>query len=131
MGERFRNFMYGRYGGDQLGMALLVLYGLLAVLGRVTGLALFNWAGLLVGIFGLIRILSRDFDRRRAENRRFLIWWTPFKGRITSLWARIKGGRTHLYFRCPGCSNNLRVPRNKGKIEVTCPKCGQKTIKKT
>ena len=35
------------------------------------------------------------------------------------------------HFRCPKCHQKVRVPRGKGKIQITCPKCGEKFIKKT
>ena len=33
--------------------------------------------------------------------------------------------------KCPGCGNTLRVPKGKGKLYVTCPRCGERFIKKT
>ena len=34
-------------------------------------------------------------------------------------------------FVCPTCKQKLRVPRGKGKISITCPKCATSFIKKT
>jgi LSD1 subclass zinc finger protein len=36
-----------------------------------------------------------------------------------------------LFIKCPGCHNMLRLPRGKGKLQVTCPKCGERFNKKT
>ena len=32
--------------------------------------------------------------------------------------------KEHKYFTCPNCKTVCRVPRGKGKIVITCPKCG-------
>jgi len=53
------------------------------------------------------------------ENRRFLM-----------LLDRIRD-RSHRYYSCPRCRQPVRVPRGKGKISITCPKCSEKFIKKT
>ena len=34
-------------------------------------------------------------------------------------------------FKCKSCGRKVRVPRGKGKIEVTCPICGNKKICRT
>ena len=39
---------------------------------------------------------------------------------------------THLrYFSCPHCRQQVRVPKGRGKISITCPKCGTQFIKKS
>lgn len=32
--------------------------------------------------------------------------------------------RVYKFFRCPSCKSRLRVGRGKGKIQITCPRCG-------
>ena len=39
--------------------------------------------------------------------------------------------REHRYYACPKCRQPVRVPRGKGKIAITCPKCKERFIKKT
>ena len=36
----------------------------------------------------------------------------------------IRRDKEHRYFKCPNCGQQLRVPRGKGKITVTCRGCG-------
>ncbi len=112
----------GRYGMDESGQAIYVL----GILVYIAGLAwnnrilfVFSFLILLVSIW---RMLSRNIEARSKENQRFLtLRW--------KLISRIKGRRkgkdrkNYLYFKCPECGQNLRVPRGKGKIEVTCPHC--------
>ena len=37
-----------------------------------------------------------------------------------------KGRKTTAYLKCPNCGQMLSVPKGKGKIRVTCPKCHAK-----
>lgn len=39
--------------------------------------------------------------------------------------------REYKIFQCKSCGRKIRVPRGKGKIEVTCPICGNKKICRT
>ncbi len=131
MREWFQNLMIGRYGGDALGVALLVLFLLLAMTGQITNVMLIRWLSLVPALWGLFRMLSRNSVKRSAENRAFL----AVKESVISWGDRIKRhreeGRYYRFYRCPGCRQKLRVPRGRGKIEITCPKCGRKIIKKT
>ena len=118
-----RNFMAGRYGTDRLNMAILgagLVASLLSVMIRVAPLNLIFWAlsyGLM--IWAIFRTLSRNTYKRYQENRRFL-----------QLVGRMKD-REHRYFDCPKCRQMVRVPRGKGKISITCPRCREKFVKKT
>ena len=123
--------MYGRYGSDELNMALLGTALVLSILNSIFSAVFRFWAPmgivtLVVSaviyallIYGLFRIFSRNIYKRRRENRRFL-----------NLWNRLRD-RSHRYFRCPQCRQTVRVPKNRGKINIRCPKCGEKFIKKT
>ena len=116
-------FMQGRYGGDKLNTALVCLSFALFIV------SLFvpdRWAklgimALYYGILGVAayRTLSRNTYKRYRENCRYLL-----------LLDRIRD-RKHKYFTCPRCRQPVRVPRGKGKIAITCPKCKEKFIKKT
>lgn len=128
-------FMYGRNGPDQLNTALLVLYLVIwlleVLLGRWAGVsAVLNILSLLLAAVVIFRIFSRNLDKRRAENRKFLQWWQPIANRVRAARQR-RGDKEHKYFTCKNCKTICRVPAGKGKIEITCPKCGQKIIGKS
>lgn len=115
-------FMAGRYGGDQLNLFLIVLYLMFYVVFLFTRLLVFELLGTVVLVFTLFRTLSRNLERRRAENNRFLqivrpLWrkWSAFRARAHD--------KEHRYFKCPNCGRYLRVPRGKGRITVTCRNC--------
>ena len=127
----FRNFMTGRYGPDHLNIALVLVSLLLYLVNFFTGVRLllyFSYALLALSVF---RMLSRNIQRRRKENDRFIRYWWPIKTKLKRVVEKTKSRKTHKFFKCPSCSNTLRVPRGKGKLQITCPKCGERFVKKT
>ena len=118
-----RHFMAGRYGMDKLNMVILwtgVAASLLSAMVSVQPLNLIFWALSYVLMFwSIFRILSRNTYKRYQENRKFL-----------QIFDRLKD-RQHRYFDCPKCRQTVRVPRGKGKISITCPRCREKFVKKT
>ena len=124
--------MYGRYGSDQLNMAILLAAVLVSLTNSVLTVFLREstvYSGIVapilsVIVYGLLiysffRMFSRNIYKRQRENRRF-----------TQLWMRLKD-RNNRYFRCPNCKQTVRVPRGRGKICIRCPKCGEKFTRKT
>ncbi len=135
LGDRFRNFMIGRYGTDSFGMFLV--YALLVIIvismffrGGIVGtvLNLLTWV---IFIYSWFRILSRNYAKRSAENR-----WYLEKTAAIRKFFRIKKRqqserKEYKYFKCPECGQELRVPRGKGNIKITCRKCGKQFKGKT
>ena len=118
-----QRFMYGRYGTDPLNLFLLVLYVLSYFLFAVTRFVPLYWVSLVLIFICLFRLLSRNLPRRRAENARFLKLTGPAV-RWLRLRRTIHRDKEHRYFKCPNCGQQLRVPRGKGRITVTCRGCG-------
>ena len=115
--------MYGRYGGDHLSLCLFGLYVLLYLLSAIPVLGVLGWMAIAAGGIALYRTLSRNIPKRRAENAKFLrligplvSWW--------HIWRIRRRDKEHSYFKCPNCSQHLRVPKGKGKITITCRSCG-------
>lgn len=116
-------FMAGRYGGDQLNVLLMALYVILYIVYLFTRLIIFELLALILIVFSLYRSLSRNLERRRAENARFLQVVRPIARRWNTFRARTHD-REHRYFKCPNCGQQMRVPRGKGRITVHCRSCG-------
>ena len=112
-----QRFMYGRYGNDQLNLFLIVLYLVFYLLFALTHFVPLYWISLVLIFFSLFRLFSRNLPRRREENAKFMQTFGP-----VIHWFRLQ--RTIRYFKCPNCGQQLRVPRGKGKITVTCRGCG-------
>ena len=126
-GTRLRNwlrqFMAGRYGTDKLNMVILGAGLIASVAGMFfrfppVNLVLTLVSYVLLG-WAIFRTLSRNTYKRYRENRKYLM-----------LLQRIKD-REHRYYDCPRCRQQVRVPRGKGKISISCPKCKEKFIRKT
>ena len=115
--------MYGRYGADQLSWFLLIVYVALSILSGLPHLGLLSWVAMLVLVWSFFRMFSRRYDRRRAENARFLAMAGPAI-RWLKMRRTILRDRDHRYFRCPNCGQYMRVPRGKGRIIVNCRSCG-------
>ena len=118
-----RRFMEGRYGNDKLnntilGSALVMVILALFIRNPLLNLILHGFSYALM-FWSIFRTLSRNTYKRYQENRKFL----QFFDRIRD--------REHRYFDCPKCRQMVRVPRGKGKIAITCPKCKEKFVKKT
>ncbi len=124
IGDRFRNFMMGRHGSDQLNSALLGLGLFLILLGALLGRR-HPAAGFLTSLsylplfWCIFRMYSRNLTARRRENTAFVSFFSHLKD------------REHRYFRCPQCRQTVRVPRGRGRINIRCPKCSNHFIKRT
>lgn len=118
-----QRFMYGRYGSDQLNIFLLIVYLAALLLSGLPGLGALEFVALVLMVWSLFRMLSRNYAARRAENARFLKLVGPVV-RWYRLRRTIRRDKEHRYFKCPGCGQQLRVPRGKGKITVNCRSCG-------
>jgi len=124
-------FMVGRYGPDHLNFALIILSFVLSLLYAIIGYMPLMFLSYFAFGLAIFRVLSRNIYRRRAENDKFIKYWWPVRTKIKKIIGRIKQVKTHKVFKCKECKNKLRVPRGKGKLQVTCPKCGEKVFKKS
>ena len=115
--------MYGRNGSDHLGMFFLTLYFVVWLLQIVTGWGVLALVEYVLLFLILYRMLSRNLERRRAENTKFLQAVAPLRKKFNSLRTRMKD-KDHRYFRCPNCRQQMRVPKGKGRITVHCRSCG-------
>lgn len=130
-------FFYGRYGVDTLGYALVILSvavsvtsSFLRIASPIASLILWVLSYAILG-FEIFRMLSKNYSARRRENDKFLVLWKPVKKWFKLIGNRIRDRKTHRYFSCPGCKNNLRVPKGRGEITITCPVCKTRFDRKT
>jgi len=123
--------MTGRYGPDHLNIAMVIVSLILFLLNGITGFAPIAYISYILIALALIMMLSRNIDRRRAENDKFIRYWWPVRTKIKRLHTSFKHRKTHRFLQCPSCRNTLRVPKGKGKLQITCPKCGERFIRKT
>lgn len=135
MRERFARFMQGRHGADQLSNFLVILALVLVVLEifipvpRVRGAM--NSLGVFLIALAYFRIFSRNHYKRYAENERFMKYYNRVLSWRNRKKSRAMQRKTHRIFKCPSCRQAIRVPKGKGRIAITCPKCRTEFIKRT
>ncbi len=135
------NLLNGRHGADQLSLTLAII-GLCLVVGAPafgeTVASVLIILGIAIIIVSLWRIFSKDNARRTAENDKFLSIFKSNPQAKAERQAKKEKDRklkeklkTHEMFYCPNCHSACFVPKGKGKVRITCPKCGEKFIGKT
>ena len=136
--EKLASFMIGRYGGDAFGRFISICACICIVISiafksneTATIGTVFSLMALLLIIWCYIRIFSRNIYRRSEENRKYLSCRNRFTGSFRLLHSRFRQRKEYVFFRCPGCREVVRVPRGKGKIRITCPRCGYRFEKRT
>lgn len=118
-----RRFKY-RYRNDTLNLFLGLSYCALIIASWFVSK---SWRYLLISFSGiflfavLFRYFSTNKIQRQHEQTVFLTKMYKF-----NTWWKEKTSRKYRYIRCPRCNQKLKLPRGKGKIEVTCPKCRHK-----
>ena len=120
------NFMYGRYGVDQLGQTLMwlsfiVLLPSIFITSNVR--YIFNLLFWLIIFYEYFRMFSKNIYKRQAENN----WYV---NKVNYLKKRFKQRKTYRFYNCPKCKTHLRVPRGAGNITITCKKCGHQFDRK-
>ena len=136
IGNAIARFMYGRNGMDQLN---LVLMWVVLILDVVTMLVQRNhaavsmvlyWLSMAGWVYVLFRMFSKNLSKRRGENQKFVNWVWRMKSSRAGAKER-HADKDHKYFTCNNCKTICRVPVGKGKIIITCPKCGAQIHAKT
>lgn len=126
-----RRFMYGRYGVDQFSRALIILALILSVIVSFSRNSLLLLVAYIPLVYAIFRTLSKNINKRMQENVVYCRYAEKVKHRIQSIKLSLVGTKTHKYYRCTRCKQTIRVPRGKGKICITCPKCKTEFIRRT
>ena len=131
MKEKFRRFMYGRYGADQFSRFLITVSMIGFILSILTRWNLFYILALATLLYTYVRMFSKNREKRIAENQKYWQMTSKFRNGWASFKRDSAQRKTHHIYKCPTCGQKIRIPRGKGKIEVTCPKCSTRFIKKS
>ena len=136
MKDKFIKFMQGRYGVDQfskftMGVALVsIILAIFAGAGSTLG-SLLDTLGLVAIVYTYFRIFSRNIQKRYEENEKYLSMTSKIRMRFNKEKNLMSQRKTHHIYSCPSCGQKIRIPRGKGKIEIECPKCHTKFIKRS
>lgn len=129
--NQFRKFMYGRYGFDQLSRDIILFSLFITLIASLTRSSLLLWLAYIPLFYAIFRILSRDTQKRARENYIYADLIRKVKVRAKNTKLLLVGTRTHKFYRCKGCRQMIRIPRGKGKISISCPKCRREFISRS
>jgi len=125
------SFMRGRYGYDQLYYVLVVVGIVISVISSFfKPNIIVSLVVMFILVYATFRALSRNIWKRRQENMYYLNLTAPIRKRFSVVKSNTLDKEKKRYL-CPKCEQMVRVPKGKGKIEITCPKCGHKFVKRT
>lgn len=132
--ERIRaalmRFMYGRYGSDPLGRAIIYTSLALLLLTFLTGFPLFYYASIFGYGWALFRMFSTRIERRKQENEVYLAKTVNLRRELRQALVRFRNRKQYKYFKCPKCGVRLRLTRGIGDKTITCRNCGHSFKKK-
>ena len=129
--EKFMRFMQGRNGVDQLGKTLNTVTLILLLISMFTRWTVVYIIAMALMIYTYFRIFSKNIPKRYAENQKFCNWRYDMaikKNKKKQEWEQRK---IYSFFRCPMCKQKVRVPKGRGKICITCPKCRQEFVRRS
>ena len=129
--NKMMQFMQGRYGADQMGQMLSAVSMVFLIISLFSR----NQAWFLLAVIGIVynyvRMFSKNISKRYAENQKYLGYTQKIRSRFTREKNMMEQRKTHHIYTCPGCGQKIRIPRGKGqKVEIECPKCHEKFIKR-
>ncbi len=131
LNTKMQQFMVGRYGADELGRFISVSTLVCLLLSLFTKWGILYWIGLFLIFYTYFRMFSKNVSKRYQENQKFL----TLRYKVVAKWSLMKKHfserKMYRFFKCPQCKQKVRVPKGRGKICITCPKCRTEFVKKS
>jgi DNA-directed RNA polymerase subunit RPC12/RpoP len=122
--DKIRRWFTGRYGIDDLGKLLLWVSIIFYVAGQLLGSMLCVSLSSVTAIMFCYRFLSRQIYERSEENLKYTRYVKSWK-------LKYQYRKTAKIYMCPQCGKMIRVPKGKGKIQITCPNCSHSIVRYT
>lgn len=123
MRRRLEEFMQGRYGTDEFSKFILTVCMILLLLNILTRVPLIYLMALVLLGYCYFRMFSRNISKRSSENYAYLQKTERMRRSFETKKKRIVQSKDYHIYKCPSCGQKIRIPRGKGKICITCPKC--------
>ena len=128
--------MQGRNGVDQfarftMGVALAAIV-LTLFTGPRSGIGAFlDLFGMAAIVYTYFRIFSKNISKRYQENQKYLQMTDKLRARFQKEKRMMSQRKDYHIYSCPGCGQKIRIPRGGfKKVEIECPKCHTKFIKR-
>ena len=129
--DRFIRFMYGRYGVDSFGKFTIWGSLILMLIAGWTHRGILSWLAWAGIIYSYFRMFSKNTYKRAAENQKYLQATDKLKARFQKEKRMMSQRKDYHIYSCPGCGQKIRIPRGGfKKVEIECPKCHTKFIKR-
>lgn len=133
-----RNIWKTANGFDSLSRFLLKIGLIVIVLSFPLDKKIVYWIGVAILLFVYIRTFSKDKQKYNQQNSTFM----KYKRKVTSFFQgqidavkkfrnKLQQKKMYRFYKCPNCGQNIRIPKGKGKVTITCPSCSTKFVKKT
>ena len=131
LNTKMQQFMVGRYGADELGRFISVSTLVCLLVSLFTKWGILYWIGLFLIFYTYFRMFSKNVSKRYQENQKFL----TLRYKAVAKWSIMKKHflerKIYRFYKCPQCKQKVRVPKGRGKICITCPKCRTEFVKKS
>ena len=131
LNTKMQQFMVGRYGADELGRFISVSTLVCLLVSLFTKWGILYWIGLFLIFYTYFRMFSKNVSKRYQENQKFL----TLRYKTVAKWSIMKKHflerKIYRFYKCPQCKQKVRVPKGRGKICITCPKCRTEFVKKS
>lgn len=123
--------MAGRYGTDELTKFMMGVCLVCLLLNMFTRWQILYLLAIVILFVSYFRMFSRNYSKRNAENQKYLNATRDLRMRLAKMKNRAAQSRDFHIYKCPSCGQKIRIPRGKGKICITCPKCRTEFTKKS
>lgn len=128
--EALTRFMMGRYGIDQYAKFLLITALICDFISLLFTSTYFLILSDIIFIYAFFRMLSKNIVKRSMENQSYIILKNWFRHIFKAAKSNVSD-KEHHYYVCPHCHQIVRVPKGRGKIDITCPTCGKEFSRKS
>lgn len=136
--KAIKNIFMTANGFDALSRFLLQSGALILLLGFIFSNKWIAWLGFAVILYFYIRTFSKDkqkFNRQNSQflrrKQNFLGFFTGWKRKMQNWQNKFQQRKVYRFYKCPNCGQKVRIPKGKGKVAITCPKCKNKFVKKS
>lgn len=130
MREKIQRFMYGRYGMDRLNQ-ILMGFAFLCLIFSILGSGICYIFATVAMVYAYFRMFSRNVRQRSLENNWYLKQEMKLKGFLEKRKRALEQHKKYHIYKCPNCKQKIRIPRGRGKIAISCKKCGNEFIKRS
>ncbi|NMM63434.1 hypothetical protein HBE96_12235 [Clostridium sp. P21] len=115
--NKFSYYLKDCYGLDKFSKYLLIISFILSLNKHMVIMAI------VLAAYATWRTISKNRYKRYQELQGFENSILIIKQIIYRFKMKVNDFKYYKVFKCPECSQKLRVPRKKGKILITCKKC--------